>query len=83
MTALELISSLYQLEFSLLALRDDPLPALKTQLEHLEQIGNHSEASQVFVKINNENSKRERWDVRCYHCMIRVTFMTVLWAVRK
>ncbi|KAN0090706.1 hypothetical protein V8E55_004272 [Tylopilus felleus] len=49
------------LEFSLLALRDDPLPALKTQLEHLERSGNHSEASQVFVKINNENLKRERW----------------------
>ncbi|KAF8124917.1 hypothetical protein EV363DRAFT_1435080 [Boletus edulis] len=49
------------LEFSLLALRDDPLPALKTQVEHLEQTGNHSEASQVFVKINNENAKRERW----------------------
>lgn len=64
MTAFELTSSLCQLEFSLLALRDDPLPALKTQLEHLERSGNHSEASQVFVKINNENLKRERWAVR-------------------
>ncbi|KAI9572346.1 ubiquitin carboxyl-terminal hydrolase [Boletus coccyginus] len=49
------------LEFSLLALRDDPLPALKTQLEHLEQTRNLSEASQVLVKISNENSKRDRW----------------------
>ncbi|KAG8213553.1 hypothetical protein J3R82DRAFT_10206 [Butyriboletus roseoflavus] len=49
------------LEFSLLALRDDPLPALKTQLEHLQQTASRSEASQVVVKINNENSKRERW----------------------
>ncbi|KAH0827325.1 hypothetical protein J3R83DRAFT_3951 [Lanmaoa asiatica] len=49
------------LEFSLLALRDDPLPALKTQLERVQQTGNRSEASQVLVRISNENSKRERW----------------------
>lgn len=56
-------SFLSKLEFSLLALRDDPLPALKAQLEHLQQAGSRSEASQVLVKISNENSKRERWAV--------------------
>jgi len=49
------------LEFSLLALRDDPLPSLKTQLEYLQQAGTHQEVSQVLVKISNENTKRERW----------------------
>lgn len=60
-SAFELIYSICKLEFSLLALRDDPLPALKTQLEHLQQTGRQSE---VLVKISNENSKRERWAVR-------------------
>ncbi|KAG9316196.1 hypothetical protein JVU11DRAFT_2221 [Chiua virens] len=49
------------LEFSLLALREDPLPALQKQLEHLQETENHSEATQVLVKVGNENSKRERW----------------------
>ncbi|KIK90511.1 hypothetical protein PAXRUDRAFT_831655 [Paxillus rubicundulus Ve08.2h10] len=49
------------LEFSLLALRDDPLPALNAQLEHQRQSGRYSEASATLVKIGNENSKRERW----------------------
>ncbi|KAF9219605.1 cysteine proteinase [Gyrodon lividus] len=49
------------LEFSLLALRDDPLPALNAQLEHLRQSGRHLEATETLVKIGHENSKRERW----------------------
>ena len=53
-----------QLEFSLLALRDDPLPALQAQLHALEQSGNHANAADIVVRISNENNKRERWAVR-------------------
>ncbi|KAJ3497152.1 hypothetical protein NLJ89_g10388 [Agrocybe chaxingu] len=49
------------LEFSLLALRDDPLPSLQSQLEHYQATGDSSSASEVFSKISNENAKRERW----------------------
>jgi len=49
------------LEFSLLALRDDPLPLLESQLSTLQTSGQHSEAAEIVVKISNENSKRARW----------------------
>ncbi|KAJ7287755.1 ubiquitin carboxyl-terminal hydrolase [Mycena rebaudengoi] len=49
------------LEFSLLALRDDPLPSLQSQLNALQSGNQHSEAAEIVVKISNENSKRERW----------------------
>ncbi|KAJ7668465.1 ubiquitin carboxyl-terminal hydrolase [Mycena polygramma] len=49
------------LEFSLLALRDDPLPRLESQLSTLQASSQHSEAAEIVVKISNENSKRERW----------------------
>jgi len=49
------------LEFSLLALRDDPLPLLQTQLSALQASNQHSEAAEIVVKISTENSKRERW----------------------
>ncbi|KAH7888313.1 hypothetical protein F5I97DRAFT_1804007 [Phlebopus sp. FC_14] len=49
------------LEFSLLALRDDPLPFMKTQLEVLQQSRRDAEASELLVRLGNENSKRERW----------------------
>ncbi|KAJ6497815.1 ubiquitin carboxyl-terminal hydrolase [Mycena sanguinolenta] len=46
------------LEFSLLALRDDPLPLLESRLSALQD---SSEAAEIVVQISNENSKRERW----------------------
>ncbi|KAJ6602201.1 ubiquitin carboxyl-terminal hydrolase [Mycena sp. CBHHK59/15] len=49
------------LEFSLLALRDDPLPSLQRQLSTLQSTNQHSEAAEIVLKISNENSKRERW----------------------
>ncbi|KAJ7188551.1 ubiquitin carboxyl-terminal hydrolase [Mycena filopes] len=49
------------LEFSLLALRDDPLPLLEAQLSRLQASNQHSEAAEIVVKISNENTKRERW----------------------
>jgi len=54
-----------QLEFSLLALRADPLPILQGQLSALRSSGNESssEAAEIVAKIANEQSKRSRWDV--------------------
>ncbi|KAJ8596382.1 hypothetical protein M405DRAFT_928878 [Rhizopogon salebrosus TDB-379] len=49
------------LEFSLLALRDDPLPAMRTRLEALQGSAEDAELSDLMNKISNENSKRERW----------------------
>jgi len=49
------------LEFSLLALRDDPLPSLQTQLQHYQSVGDSSTAGDLLAKISNENTKRERW----------------------
>jgi ubiquitin carboxyl-terminal hydrolase L5 len=55
-----------QLEFSLLALRTDPLPTLQAQLSALQAAGraNDSEAAELVAKIANEQGKRGRWDVR-------------------
>ncbi|CAK5281402.1 unnamed protein product [Mycena citricolor] len=49
------------LEFSLLALRDDPLPKLEAQLSALQASNRHSEAAEIVVKISTETLKRERW----------------------
>ncbi|KAJ7078840.1 ubiquitin carboxyl-terminal hydrolase [Mycena belliarum] len=49
------------LEFSLLALRDDPLPGLQSQLGALQASNRHSEAAEIVVRLSTETSKRERW----------------------
>ncbi|KAI0745397.1 ubiquitin carboxyl-terminal hydrolase [Earliella scabrosa] len=49
------------LEFSLLAVHDDPLPRIQEQLATLQAAGRQSEAGDLMVKLANENSKRERW----------------------
>jgi ubiquitin carboxyl-terminal hydrolase L5 len=49
------------LEFSLLALRDDPLSSLQSQLERHRSTGNSIMANDVLSRITNENAKRERW----------------------
>ncbi|KAG6920060.1 hypothetical protein DXG01_010128 [Tephrocybe rancida] len=49
------------LEFSLLALRDDPLPSLQTRLQELQSSGNSSEAAEIISLISRENDKRQRW----------------------
>ncbi|KAK0226186.1 hypothetical protein IW262DRAFT_1266454 [Armillaria fumosa] len=49
------------LEFSLLAVRDDPLPSLQSQLQQLQSAGLESEAAELVVKISTETSKRDRW----------------------
>jgi len=50
------------LEFSLLALRDDPLPTLHAQLAQIQSSGDHSMIEdELIMKIETENSKRERW----------------------
>ncbi|KAM6502445.1 Ubiquitin carboxyl-terminal hydrolase, family 1 domain containing protein [Amanita muscaria] len=49
------------LEFSLLALHDDPLPLYQTQIEHMQRVGDSTGAAELMSKIANESSKRERW----------------------
>ncbi|KAG5646833.1 hypothetical protein DXG03_002210 [Asterophora parasitica] len=49
------------LEFSLLALRDDPLPSLQTRLQEAQSAGNSGAAAELHSQISNENSKRQRW----------------------
>ncbi|KAK7045709.1 hypothetical protein VNI00_007542 [Paramarasmius palmivorus] len=49
------------LDFSLLALRDDPLPGLQAELRTLQSSGKESDAAELVVKIANETNKRERW----------------------
>jgi len=49
------------LEFSLLAVHEDPLPRLQMQLAELQAEGKQSEAAEVVVKLSVEKSKRERW----------------------
>ncbi|KAI0329220.1 ubiquitin-specific protease [Cubamyces sp. BRFM 1775] len=50
-----------QVEFSLLAVHDDPVPRLQEQMAQLQAAGRQSEAAELVVKLSNENSKRERW----------------------
>ncbi|KAE9408613.1 ubiquitin-specific protease [Gymnopus androsaceus JB14] len=49
------------LDFSLLALRDDPLPLMQAELAELQASGKQSEAAELVVKLESENSKRNRW----------------------
>ncbi|TFK44491.1 ubiquitin carboxyl-terminal hydrolase [Crucibulum laeve] len=49
------------LEFSLLALRDDPLPTLQAQIQQLESTGNAAAAAEAHAILANEHGKRERW----------------------
>ena len=62
-----------QLEFSLLAVHDDPLPRLQAQLSQLQSANRQAEANELLVKLANENTKRERWAVStskfASHCL--------------
>ncbi|KAF7981987.1 hypothetical protein HWV62_30815 [Athelia sp. TMB] len=49
------------LEFSLLALRDDPVPALQIQLQHAQTLGEHAAAAHLLATLDAETTKRERW----------------------
>ncbi|KAI0082046.1 hypothetical protein K474DRAFT_1029924 [Panus rudis PR-1116 ss-1] len=49
------------LEFSLLAVHEDPLPKLQKGLEEAQASGNHAVAQELMSKLANENAKRERW----------------------
>ncbi|KAI0790714.1 ubiquitin carboxyl-terminal hydrolase [Abortiporus biennis] len=49
------------LEFSLLALHEDPIPALQKSLTEVQASGNHAAAEEILIKLANENAKRERW----------------------
>ncbi|KAF5386135.1 hypothetical protein D9615_002343 [Tricholomella constricta] len=49
------------LEFSLLALRDDPLPSLLTRLQEVQASGNSAATAEILSQISNEKSKQQRW----------------------
>ncbi|KAF5326613.1 hypothetical protein D9611_000080 [Ephemerocybe angulata] len=49
------------LEFSLLALRDDPLPTLQSKIQEAQQAGNRELEHELLSTLTNENAKRERW----------------------
>ncbi|EAU91558.1 ubiquitin-specific protease [Coprinopsis cinerea okayama7 len=49
------------LEFSLLALHDDPLPTLQSQLQEAQTAGNSAVEADLLARISNENAKRENW----------------------
>ncbi|KAJ2931306.1 hypothetical protein H1R20_g5843, partial [Candolleomyces eurysporus] len=49
------------LEFSLLALRDDPLPPLQAQIKKAQEAGERVLVNELLATLTNENAKRERW----------------------
>lgn len=49
------------LEFSLLALHEDPLPILQQHLTDAQAAGDVAAAEEILIKLSNENNKRERW----------------------
>ncbi|KAI0693013.1 hypothetical protein BC835DRAFT_1406877 [Cytidiella melzeri] len=49
------------LNFSLLALHNDPIPGLTKQLAELQTSGNATLAAEVSAKLDRENHKREQW----------------------
>ncbi|KAJ3880035.1 hypothetical protein F5051DRAFT_400896 [Lentinula edodes] len=50
------------LDFSLLALREDPLPLIQAELAELQAAGKQAEAADLVVKLESETSKRNRWN---------------------
>jgi len=49
------------LEFSLLALHDDPLPILQTELAKAQASGNDDREAELAQRLADEHAKRERW----------------------
>ncbi|KAI0259225.1 ubiquitin-specific protease [Gloeopeniophorella convolvens] len=49
------------LEFSLLALHDDPLPELQAQLAEAQSSGDGAREAELAQRLADEHAKRERW----------------------
>jgi ubiquitin carboxyl-terminal hydrolase L5 len=49
------------LEFSLLALHDDPFPTLQTELSDAQASGDGAREAELAQRLADEHSKRERW----------------------
>lgn len=77
------MTSTDQLEFSLLALRDDPLPSLQSSLLRAQNSGDVAEAAEIISKISSEHSKRERWSVRFTFLLFDMSFDPGCVPVRK
>ncbi len=55
-----------QLEFSLLALRDDPLPTLRAELSAAQASGDAAREADLAQRLADEHAKRGRWAVRYF-----------------
>jgi len=49
------------LEFSLLAVHEDPVPMLQNFLQQAQAAGNQVAAHEIMEKLSSEQQKRERW----------------------
>jgi len=49
------------LEFSLLAVHDDPLPSLQSRLQQAQRENDHVSEGNLLARIADENTKRENW----------------------
>ncbi|KAI0812270.1 ubiquitin carboxyl-terminal hydrolase [Irpex lacteus] len=49
------------LNFSLLALHNDPIPDLQKQLAEVQTSGNAALAAEISAKLDRENHKRQQW----------------------
>ncbi|GJE95832.1 cysteine proteinase [Phanerochaete sordida] len=50
-----------QLQFNLLAVHDDPIPTLQTQLSEAQAAGSADLAAQLAARLERENHKRQQW----------------------
>jgi len=69
------------LEFSLLALHDDSLPALQEQLNAAQAAGDQSVLAELIQKVSDENAKRERWAFE--NALRRHNHMALMHAILK
>lgn len=67
-----------QLHFNLLALRDDPLPALQTKITEAQSKGQNDYASTLLQQVAIEEEKRGRWTVRSSHPLPFVSGLSFL-----
>lgn len=62
-TSTNKLFSIRQLNFSLLALHNDPIPDLQKQLAEVQMSGNAALAAEISAKLDRENHKRQQWAV--------------------
>jgi ubiquitin carboxyl-terminal hydrolase L5 len=53
-----------QLEFNLMAIHEDTIPKLESQIRSFQAQGNDLASAEFTARLAQENEKRERWAVR-------------------